>query len=81
MIILGVDPGTASTGYGVINVEGSPQLIDYGCLRTSSTQDMTQRLRGIYQQVKDIVEARPLGEAKVKGKYKAAVIYELIGLK
>ena len=56
MIILGVDPGTASTGYGVINVEGSPQLIDYGCLRTSSTQDMTQRLRGIYQQVKDIVD-------------------------
>lgn len=56
MIILGVDPGTASTGYGVINVENSPRLIDYGCLKTSSKKDMVQRLRSIYLQIKNIVE-------------------------
>lgn len=56
MIILGVDPGTASTGYGVINVENSPRLIDYGCLKTSSKKDMVQRLRSIYLEIKNIVE-------------------------
>jgi len=56
MIILGVDPGTASTGYGVIDVENSPRLINYGCLKTSSKTDMVQRLRSIYLQIKNIVE-------------------------
>ncbi|RLE14382.1 crossover junction endodeoxyribonuclease RuvC [Candidatus Aerophobetes bacterium] len=56
MVILGVDPGTAATGYGVIDVEDSPQLIDYGCLRTSSKEGMVQRLRAIYKQIKCIVE-------------------------
>ena len=56
MIILGVDPGTASTGYGVIDVENPPRLINYGCLKTSSKTDMVQRLRSIYLQIKNIVE-------------------------
>ncbi|MBE0477751.1 crossover junction endodeoxyribonuclease RuvC [Candidatus Aerophobetes bacterium] len=57
MTILGVDPGTAITGYGVIDVECSlPQLTDYGCLRTSSKQDMVERLKDIYWQMKKIVK-------------------------
>jgi len=56
MIILGVDPGTASPGYGVIDVANSPRLINYGCLKTSSKTDMVQRLRSIYLQIKNIVE-------------------------
>lgn len=55
MIILGIDPGTAATGYGVIRVEYSPQLLECGCLRTSSKEEMVQRLRKIYEQVKEIV--------------------------
>ncbi|MBC7190595.1 crossover junction endodeoxyribonuclease RuvC [Candidatus Aerophobetes bacterium] len=56
MIILGVDPGTAATGYGVIEAEEIPRLIEYGCLRTSSKKDMTLRLREIYIKIKEIVD-------------------------
>lgn len=56
MIILGIDPGTAATGYGVINGENSPQLLEYGCLHTPSKESMVHRLREIYLQVKEIVD-------------------------
>jgi len=56
MIILGVDPGTAATGYGVISVEDVPRLAEYGCLRTSSRKNMVDRLKEIYWQMKKIVE-------------------------
>lgn len=56
MIILGIDPGTAATGYGVIEVKDFPQLLEYGCLSTSDKDEMVYRLRSIYEQVKGIVE-------------------------
>ncbi|HHF99135.1 MAG TPA: crossover junction endodeoxyribonuclease RuvC [Candidatus Aerophobetes bacterium] len=56
MIILGVDPGTAATGYGVIKVDDLPELIEYGCLRTSSEQELVERLKVIYHKIKAIVE-------------------------
>lgn len=56
MVILGVDPGTAATGYGVVNVETSLQLAEYGCLRTSSKKNIVERLRDVYWQMRKIVE-------------------------
>ena len=38
LIVLGIDPGTAATGYGIVERNGSKlRLIDYGCLETVST--------------------------------------------
>ena len=35
MIVLGIDPGTAATGYGIVERNGSKlRLIDYGCFET-----------------------------------------------
>ena len=35
MIVLGIDPGTALTGYGVVERTGSRiRAIDYGCIET-----------------------------------------------
>jgi crossover junction endodeoxyribonuclease RuvC len=55
MRILGIDPGTARLGYGVI--EDSPQLslIDYGCITTPANQEQSERLLSIYEQLKDIL--------------------------
>lgn len=52
MLILGIDPGTATTGYGLIEtlVETSKkqfQLIDYGCIVTPKEQEMPLRLLSI----------------------------------
>ena len=48
MIILGLDPGTAITGYAFINVEGSQiQLLECGCIRTPAHTPMPARLATI----------------------------------
>ena len=50
MIILGVDPGTAATGYGLIEVEGHrKKLLDYGCVNTAAHTPLPQRLEKIYR--------------------------------
>lgn len=54
--ILGIDPGTAATGYGILTIERDPQVIEYGCIHTSSDEEMPHRLRTIYQKVSDIIQ-------------------------
>ena len=45
MRILGIDPGTATTGYGVIDAVGSScRLLDYGCIHTKAKTPMPDRL-------------------------------------
>lgn len=48
MIVLGVDPGFSTTGYGVIKKEGSRIfLLDHGALRMSATKSLAERV-GIF---------------------------------
>ena len=50
MIILGFDPGTAITGYGVIETQqGRQRLLAYGTLRTSAQDEDAQRLLQLYE--------------------------------
>ncbi len=56
MVILGIDPGTAATGYGLIDTQDQLQVVEYGCIRTSSSQEMVDRLKIIYQRVKELVQ-------------------------
>ena len=44
MIILGIDPGTAIIGYGVIDSNRKLELIDYGCIKTSADLSTADRL-------------------------------------
>ena len=49
MIILGIDPGTAALGYGVIErTGGRVRAIDHGCLVTSPDLPMPERLLAIH---------------------------------
>lgn len=53
MIVLGIDPGTARLGYGVIDTAGGlPSLIDYGVAETFPTDTMPDRLFQIYSNMK-----------------------------
>ena len=50
MIILGIDPGLATIGYGVIEAKGTQQkVIDYGVISTPPKIAMPQRLKMIYE--------------------------------
>ena len=50
MIVLGIDPGTAVTGYGVVanNGGGAFSLVECGVIRTSPRQSLAVRIRDIF---------------------------------
>src|SRR5919106_4736974 len=58
MIVLGIDPGTALTGYGVVRGEpfGPLALVECGVIRTSARDPLPVRLREIYEDVRDLLE-------------------------
>jgi crossover junction endodeoxyribonuclease RuvC len=56
VIILGIDPGTAALGYGIVERKGSLlRAIDYGCLETSPDLAMPERLLAIHALVAELV--------------------------
>jgi crossover junction endodeoxyribonuclease RuvC len=57
VIILGIDPGTAMLGYGVIERTG-PRLraIDFGVIKTPSDLSLPERLESIYLALTDLIE-------------------------
>lgn len=61
MIVLGIDPGTARTGYGVVSREGSHlRLITYGCIETVPDRPLEARLLIIHQALTELLdEFRP----------------------
>jgi crossover junction endodeoxyribonuclease RuvC len=58
MLVLGIDPGTALTGYGVVRGEpfGSLALVECGVIRTSARDPLPVRLREIYEDVRALIE-------------------------
>lgn len=57
MRILGIDPGYATIGFGVVQAErGQFQLLQYGTITTSPEQDFPQRLLTIYQDMLQLLE-------------------------
>lgn len=57
MIVLGIDPGTALTGYGIVERTGSKlRMVDYGCVETLSTIELPQRLLEIHGAVLDLID-------------------------
>ena len=69
MVILGIDPGTACTGYGVLTVERSPQVTKFGCIYTSADKEMSERLKTIYQRVTGLIEQYHPNEVAVEQIY------------
>lgn len=56
MLTLGIDPGTAITGYGLVREEaGGLALIDCGVITTPAGQPLPARLQTIYQELSSLV--------------------------
>lgn len=57
VIVLGIDPGTANTGYGVVLTSG-PRLaaLDGGVIATDGREPLEQRLVRIHARVRDLIE-------------------------
>ncbi|MGC8839482.1 MAG: crossover junction endodeoxyribonuclease RuvC [Anaerolineae bacterium] len=56
MRVLGVDPGTARVGYGVVEGEGSSlRAVTYGLVTTSTGTGLPERLQEIYQALRGLL--------------------------
>jgi len=57
MIILGIDPGFAITGYGIVKYEGNKfKPIEYGALTTKPTEPFASRLMKLEDELGTIIE-------------------------
>jgi len=68
MLVLGIDPGTARTGYGIVQDEsgGSIQLVEYGVIQTQAGDPMSMRLLEIFHSLRDLIEKHHLESAAVE---------------
>ena len=69
MVVLGIDPGTAVTGYGVVErlPDGSQRLLECGVVRTSSQSPLPLRLRQIFEGVSELIERHSPSVVAVEG--------------
>ena len=57
MVILGIDPGLAHTGWGVVETRGSlARARAYGCVATKADEPIDVRLGRIYDQIARVIE-------------------------
>ncbi len=67
MRVLGVDPGTAITGYGLVESrDGELSMLDFGTITTPAGQPLTRRLQTIYRELSDILARYHPTEAVVE---------------
>ena len=57
MLVIGIDPGTAITGYGLVleNQGGALESVGYGVIETPAKKPMAERLSQLYHQLNDII--------------------------
>jgi len=57
VIVLGIDPGTAAVGFGIVETGGSaPRHIAHGCITTSSELTLPERLLRIHDAIADLMD-------------------------
>lgn len=67
MRILGIDPGYAILGYGIIDVTGNRfSAVDYGSIMTDASMDMTSRLQSIYANLTNLINIYKPDEASIE---------------
>jgi crossover junction endodeoxyribonuclease RuvC len=65
--ILGIDPGIAATGWGVIEIEGSKfKLLGYGFIKTYPMDSPGKRLMVIFETLREIIDTHKPDKASVE---------------
>lgn len=55
-IILGVDPGTIITGYGIISTIPKLETLDFGCIKPPKDLSLEKRYKIIYESLQSLIE-------------------------
>ena len=69
-VIMGIDPGLANTGWGVIKCTGARvEPLAYGCISTTNRYDLPTRLAIIHDNLCEIIDRYMPGSLSVEGIY------------
>jgi crossover junction endodeoxyribonuclease RuvC len=71
MLVLGIDPGTATTGYGLVRElsSGDLEAVAYGVITTPAHTPMPDRLRQIYREITALIAQYQPAAAAVETMY------------
>lgn len=64
--IIGIDPGTAILGYGVVDGDSDPRIVDFGVIETAAEMDMPNRLVILHDAVTKLLDAHRPDELAVE---------------
>lgn len=57
MIVLGIDPGIALTGWAVLKKSGTKaEMIEYGCIKTKAGRPKDQRFLKLFEELQEIIK-------------------------
>ena len=67
MIVLGIDPGYAIVGYGILDFKsGHFKILDFGSIETSADENFTDRISKIYESIKFLIKKYKVSEVAVE---------------
>lgn len=68
MLVLGIDPGTATTGYGLVRQteQGELVVVEYGVITTSPDMMLSQRLLQLHQELQALITRHHPQESAVE---------------
>ncbi len=67
MRILGIDPGYAILGYGIVDIVGNKfSVVDYGAITTDPSMDMPSRLVKLFDGLTELISAFKPDEASIE---------------
>lgn len=72
VVVLGIDPGSQCTGYGLVReVSGQAELVEAGCIRTKSGEDIALRLAAIHGRLAALIAEHCPAEAAMESVFAA----------
>jgi len=70
VIILGIDPGLANTGWGVVERDGAHcRAVAYGCITTGAAEPVARRLLAIHDELLQVIDRYAPSECAVESVY------------
>ena len=79
--VLGIDPGLANTGFGIVDyIDGRYRMTSYGCITTKAEQPHGERLLTIYNRLIAIIQEFKPDEAGMETLYFARNVTSAMGV-
>ncbi len=67
MVVLGIDPGSRVTGWGVVSRErGRYRYVASGAIKTKRGSELSERLLVIHRELVEVIEHHPVDEAAIE---------------